>query len=232
MVQMENGLIAVEGIQGQILSVLSDGNWQSLSAIASKADVSKSSASRHLYFMLSRGKIQWKPDKSRSLGAYAYRLIDKSLNISIKPYPRNPLDEEIDQALRQAVGNHYYYAGLAARYIYQLYDRFSNLNLVEVKVPKKFAAGAAESLNDAVSEWYLVVPDKMPWRQIQEAMQFGTVLRLIPRYVPREKGLYAGRNVEKIEYVLGRIRNQVSNSEYEALRSRAEEQGLLASQVQ
>ena len=223
---MESELVAVYGIQGLILSVLSDGNWHSLPEIASKADVSKSSASKYLYFMLSRGKVQWKPDDSKSPGAYAYRLAENSLKVSIKPYPENPLDE-VDEALQHVVGNRYYYAGLAARYIYQLYDRFGNLNLVEAKVPKKLAPKAAERLNEEVSKWYTVVPDKMPWKQVQEAMQFGTVLRLIPRYVPREKGKYAGRNVEKVEYLLNRIRNQLSNSEYEALKSQASEQGLL-----
>ena len=55
-VQVESEIVAVQGIQGRILSVLSDENWHSLPEIASKADVSKSSASKYLYFMLSRGE--------------------------------------------------------------------------------------------------------------------------------------------------------------------------------
>jgi hypothetical protein len=226
---METELIAVPGIHGRILHVLSDGSWHSLPEIASKADVSKSSASKYLYFMLGRGKVHWKLVGSRGPSAFAYRFIDSSVRVSIKPYPEDPLNEEIDEALQDAVGNHYYYVGLAARYIYQLYDRFGNLNLVEVKVPRKLAPKAAEKLNGAVSKWYTVVPDRMPWQQVQEAMQYGTVLRLIPRYVPREKGKYAGRNVQKPEYLLNDIRNQLSNSEYESLKSQAEDQGLLTS---
>jgi len=223
---MMSELVAVSGIQGRILGVLSDGNWHSLSEIVSRAGMSKSSASRYLYFMLGRGKVQWKPDASSS-GSYSYKLIDSSLKVSIKPYPEDPLGKEVDGALQEAVGNRYYYAGLSARYIYQLYDRFGNLNLVEVKVPRKLAPEAAERLNERVSKWYTVVPEKMPWQQVREAMQFGTVLRLIPHYVPREKGKYSGRNVQKPQYLLNDIRHQLSNSEYEALKSQAADQGLL-----
>jgi hypothetical protein len=108
--------------------------------------------------------------------------------VLVKPYPEDPLGNEVDLALREAVGNRYYYIGLAARYIYQLYDRFGNLNLIEVKVPRKLAAQAAERLNATLSDWYTVVPDKMSWELVQEAMQYGTVLRLVPSYRPREKG--------------------------------------------
>jgi len=225
---MEAGSIAVAGIQGRILQVLSDGDWHDLPEIASKAGVSKSSASKYLYFMLGRGKVHWKPDPSRGPGAYAYRLVDDSVKALAKPYPEDPLSNDVDLALRDAVGNRYYYCGLAARYIYQLYDRFSNLNLVEVKVPRKLAPQAAEKLNAMLSEWYTVVPDKMPWELVQEAMQFGTVLRLIPGYRPREKGRHAGRNVEKIEYLLHHIRQHMSDSEYETVRMQAQDQGLTA----
>jgi len=225
---MQAASVAVAGIQGLILDVLSDGDWHDLPDIASKAGVSKSSASKYLYFMLSRGKVHWKPDPSRGPGAYAYKLVDGSVRALVKPYPEDPLSNDIDLALRDAAGNRYYYTGLSARYIYQLYDRFSNLNLVEVKVPRKLAAQAAENLNTALSEWYTVVPDKMPWELVQEAMQYGTVLRLVPRYRPREKGKYAGRNVEKIEYLLRDIRQQMSDSEYESVRMQAEDQGLIA----
>jgi hypothetical protein len=224
---MQAASIAVAGIQGRILQVLSDGGWHDLPEIASKADVSKGSASKYLYFMLGRGKVLWKPDPSKGPGAYAYRLVDSSVKALAKPYPEDPLSSNVDLALRDAAGNRYYYSGLAARYIYQLYDRFGNLNLVEVKVPRKLLPQAAEKLNSALSEWYIVVPDKMPWELVQEAMQFGTVLRLIPRYRPREKGRYAGRNVEKIEYLLDHIRRHMSNSEYEAVRMQAKDQGLI-----
>ena len=220
--------VAVAGIQGLVLDVLSDGDWHDLPDIASKAGVSKSSASKYLYFMLSRGKVHWKLDPSRGPGAYAYKLVNDSVRALVKPYPEDPLSNDIDLALRDAAGNRYYYTGLSARYIYQLYDRFSNLNLVEVKVPRKLAAQAAENLNTALSGWYTVVPDKMPWELVQEAMQYGTVLRLVPRYRPREKGKYAGRNVEKIEYLLRDIRQQMSDSEYESVRMQAEDQGLIA----
>ncbi len=223
---MMSELVAVSGIQGRILAVLSDGNWHSLSEIVSRAGMSKSSASKHLYFMLGRGKIQWKPDAS-SLGSHSYRLIDSSLKVSVKPYPEDPLGKEVDEALQDAVGNRYYYTGLSARYIYQLYDRFSNLNLVEVKVPRKLAPRAAERLNERVSKWYTVVPEKMSWQLIREAMQFGNVLRLIPHYMPREKGKYSGRNVQKPQYLLKDVRQQLSNSEYEVLKSQAVDQGLL-----
>lgn len=225
--QMANEVVAIPGIQGRMLNFLSDGDWHSLPEIASNVGVSKSSASRYLYFMLSRGNVQWKPDASKGPISYSYRLIGSSLKVSIKPYAEDPLDE-VDRALQDAIGNRYYYAGLAARYIYQLYDRFGNLNLVEVKVPRKLAPKAAEILDEAVSKWYNVVPEKMPWQQIREAMQFGTVLRLIPHYVPREKGRHSGRNVEKLEYLLNDIRHQLSHSEFEALKSQAADQGLLA----
>jgi hypothetical protein len=104
---------------------------------------------------------------------------------------------------------------------------FGNLNLVEVKVPRKLAAQAAERLNAALSDWYIVVPDKMSWELVQEAMQYGTVLRLVPSYRPREKGRYAGRNVVKVEYLLRDIRQQASDSEYESVRLQAEDQGLI-----
>jgi len=224
---MEASSIAVPGLYGRILDILSDGNWYSLSDIASKANVSKSSASKYLYFMLNRGKAHWKIDPSRSPGAFFYKLIDSSPIVSAKPYPEDPLSEDLDKALQDAVGNHYYYAGLAARYIYQLYDRFGNLNLVEVKVPRRLAPKAAEKLNEKLSKWYTVVPDKMPWQQVQEAMQYGTVLRLVPHYALREKGKYAGKNVEKIECLLNEMRKQLSDSEYETLRAVAEDQGLL-----
>jgi len=68
----------------------------------------------------------------------------------------------------------------------------------------------------------------MPWELVQEAMQYGTVLRLVPSYRPREKGRYAGRNVEKVEYLLRDIRQQASDSEYESVRKQAEDQGLIA----
>jgi len=220
--------VAVAGVQGRVLDVLSDGGWQNLPEIASKARVSKSSASKYLYFMLSRGKVHWKPDPSRGPGAHAYKLVDGSLRANIKPYPEDPLGKELDLTLQDAVGNRYYYTGLAARYIYQLYDRFSNLNLVEVKVPRKLVSRAAERLNAALSEWYTVIPEKMPWELVQEAMQYGTILRLVPSYRPREKGRYAGRNVEKVEYLLRDIRQQLSDSEYNSLRMQAEDQGLMA----
>jgi hypothetical protein len=225
---MQVSSVAVVGIQGRILHVLSDGDWHDLPDIASGAGVSRSSASKYLYFMLSRGKVHWRPEPSRGPGAYAYKLVDGSVRALVKPYPEDPLGNEVDLALREAVGNRYYYIGLAARYIYQLYDRFGNLNLVEVKVPRKLAAQAAERLNVALSDWYTVVPDKMSWELVQEAMQYGTVLRLVPSYRPREKGRYAGRNVVKVEYLLRDIRQQSSDSEYESVRMQAEDQGLIA----
>lgn len=219
-------------IHEKILAFLSDSNWHSVEEIARSIQAHPSSVSNHLYFLLSRGKVLWKPQLSpHGPLRMMFKVVDDSLIAKEKPYPSEPLGNEIDEALKEAVGNKYYYSGPSALFLYNLIDRFANLNLAEVHVPRKRSEMAVESLNEHLSKSYLVVPDRMPWEYVMRAMAIGSVLRVVPNYRRQERSSIRGRNVQKIEALLDAMRSYSSQSELRSYANLAADQGLISGEV-
>ena len=215
-------------IHEKILAILSDSNWHSVEDIARSIEAHPSSVSSHLYFLLSRSKVLWKPKLSpHGPLKMMFKLFDDSPVLRQKPYPHEPLGSEIDEALRHSVGSRFYYSGAAALFLYNLFDRFANLNLAEVHVPRKQSESAVGALNEVLSESYIVVPDRMPWEHVMQAMQMGSVLRVVPHYRRSEKANVLGRNVQKIEALLSAVKAYSSPSEFKSIANLAVDQGLI-----
>lgn len=212
----------------KVIQALSDLSWHSVAEVADVVGARPSSVLRQLYVLLNRGVVIWKPQLSSHGSLVMMFKACNGSNVSRdKPYPSEPLGKEVDEALREAVGDRYYYSGVAARFLYGLIDRFANLNLVEVHVPRKLYRKAIESLIEKVSRSYIVVPDSMPWELINQTMQVATVLRVIPHYRPREKSKLHNRNVQKIDCLLHEIKKISSSSEFRSAMNMAVDQGLI-----
>jgi len=215
-------------IHERILQALSKSDWRSVDEIARTIQAHPSSVSSHLYFLLSRGRVVWKPRlSSRGPLKMMFKLVGDSQASREKPYPPEVLGKEIDEALKSSVGSRYYYAGPAALFLYNLLDRFANLNLAEVHVPRKLSEPAVDALNNSLSESYIIVPDRMPWEDVMRAMQVGSVLRVVPRYKRGEKARIRGRNVQKIEALLRTMKSYASPSELKSAATLAADQGLI-----
>lgn len=215
-------------IHERILQALSKSDWRSVDEIARTIQAHPSSVSSHLYFLLSRGRVVWKPRvSSRGPLKMMFKLVGDSQASKEKPYPPEVLGKEIDEALKSSVGSRYYYAGPAALFLYNLLDRFANLNLAEVHVPRKLSEPAVDALNNSLSESYIIVPDRMPWEDVMRAMQVGSVLRVVPRYKRGEKARIHGRNVQKIEALLRTMKSYASPSELKSAATLAADQGLI-----
>ena len=208
-----------------VLQALSDLDWHSAAEVAGAVEVRQDMALRRLYDLLSKGIVVWKPHlSSRGNLKMMFKALDGSNLPKAKAYPPEPLGREVDDALRAAVDDRYYYSGIAARFLYGLIDRFANLNLVEVHVPRRRFREAVEKLIEKVSDAYIVVPDSMPWDLINRTMQIATVLRVIPHYRSGEKHVHHGRNVQSIGSLLREVKAH-SPSEFRKVANMAIDQG-------
>jgi hypothetical protein len=202
--------------------------WHDAEELSSAVGLDVNAVERELYSAMSRGEVVWMPRRlDESSIALMFRLVDENARRGAKPYPRVPVGEEVDGALERAVGDDYYYSGLAARYLYGLVDRFANLNLVEVNVLDEGYNAAASVLIERLSESYIVVPAEMPWDFVMQAMRTGTVLRIIPHYDENEKVVFNGRNVQRVSSLLKAVGEVASRSEYESIIEQARDARLL-----
>lgn len=186
------------GVQGEILSSLSDGQWHSARDIARIAGLSPSTASKYLKEYLSLGLVHWKALRPRWP---LYKLAHSSLESRVRSHSDRPLPDLLRERLNSAAGGRYYFRGVFAKHVYGLLDWYASISLFEVEVPKSLFSDASEELLD-LADYASTLPRSMGWSYVNKALKQGPVVLLGNDYDPKKASAQRGLRVIKLEYLL------------------------------